>query len=97
MLCYICAVKNSPRCCAICQLGRWVVLKTTQPTYNPENQLLTTLYSLLTNNYLKRLKATTNPAVITERILISFIRILSEGPEVSFIGSPRVSPVTAAL
>ena len=36
-------------------------------------------------------------AKTTEMIAISFIRMLSAGPDVSLRGSPTVSPVTAAL
>jgi len=36
-------------------------------------------------------------AKTSEMIAMSFINMLSEGPEVSFIGSPTVSPITAAL
>ena len=36
-------------------------------------------------------------AKTTERMAMSFIRMLSAGPDVSLSGSPTVSPVTAAL
>lgn len=36
-------------------------------------------------------------AKMSDRIAISFIKMLREGPEVSFNGSPTVSPTTAAL
>lgn len=37
-----------------------------------------------------------NPANTREKMAISLIRILSDGPDVSFSGSPTVSPITAA-
>jgi len=36
-------------------------------------------------------------ANINDKIAINLIKILSAGPEVSFKGSPTVSPTTAAL
>lgn len=47
-------------------------------------------------NYI-RLKLTTTAAKTIETIESSLIRILIDGPEVSFSGSPTVSPTTAAL
>ena len=44
-----------------------------------------------------RLKLTTTAAKTIETIESSLIRILIDGPEVSFSGSPTVSPTTAAL
>jgi hypothetical protein len=38
-----------------------------------------------------------NSQKTNERMAISLIKILREGPEVSFKGSPTVSPMTAAL
>lgn len=37
------------------------------------------------------------PAKTSEKIALSFTKIFSEGPDVSFRGSPTVSPITAAL
>lgn len=36
-------------------------------------------------------------AKTSDSTAMSLIRILSDGPEVSFSGSPMVSPITAAL
>jgi hypothetical protein len=33
----------------------------------------------------------------SEMMAMSFMRMLRDGPDVSFIGSPTVSPITAAL
>ena len=38
-----------------------------------------------------------NLAKTKDKIAISFTRIFNAGPDVSFIGSPTVSPMTAAL
>lgn len=40
--------------------------------------------------------ATVTPAITIETMLMSFIRMLSDGPEVSLKGSPTVSPTTVA-
>ena len=40
---------------------------------------------------------TTKPATTIEIILINFINIFKDGPDVSFKGSPTVSPTTPAL
>ena len=40
---------------------------------------------------------TVSPAITIDTILISFIRMLSDGPDVSLNGSPTVSPTTVAL
>lgn len=37
------------------------------------------------------------PANTKEKIALNLMRIFKEGPEVSFRGSPTVSPITAAL
>ena len=42
-------------------------------------------------------KVTVSPAITTETIVISLIRIFKEGPDVSLNGSPTVSPTTPAL
>jgi hypothetical protein len=47
--------------------------------------------------YPNKLKATVNPDITTETIVISLIKIFNEGPEVSLKGSPTVSPTTLAL
>ncbi len=51
----------------------------------------------LKNTYYKILNATVKPAITIATILISLIRIFSDGPEVSLNGSPTVSPTTVAL
>jgi hypothetical protein len=43
-----------------------------------------------------KLRVTVKPAITTETMVISLIRILSEGPDVSLKGSPTVSPTTPA-
>ena len=43
------------------------------------------------------IQATINGTKITATIVISLMRILRLGPEVSLKGSPTVSPITAAL
>merc|ERR1719231_1754899 len=54
-----------------------------------------------TTQYVLKVKqtecATKNGAKTSEMIAISFMRMLSAGPDVSLSGSPTVSPVTAAL
>ncbi len=57
---------------------------------------VTSHQSPVTRHYIKEVASVT-PTTTMETMLISFIRILSEGPEVSLNGSPTVSPVTAAL
>jgi hypothetical protein len=47
--------------------------------------------------YPKILNATVTPAITTETIDISLIRIFIEGPHVSLNGSPTVSPTILAL
>lgn len=42
-------------------------------------------------------QATVTPAITMATMLISFIKIFKDGPEVSLNGSPTVSPITAAL
>lgn len=44
-----------------------------------------------------RLQATVSPAMTIATMLISLIRMLRLGPEVSLNGSPTVSPTTVAL
>jgi len=44
-----------------------------------------------------RPNVTVRPAITTETMVISLIRMLREGPEVSLNGSPTVSPTTPAL
>ena len=43
------------------------------------------------------IQATVNPAITILTIDISFMRMLSDGPEVSLNGSPTVSPTMVAL
>ena len=45
----------------------------------------------------KKLHATVSPAMTMDTILISLMRMLRLGPEVSLNGSPTVSPTTVAL
>lgn len=57
-------------------------------------------YDLLNNNLVNHLTGWTCANLlpkIKEMIAINFIRMLRAGPEVSFNGSPTVSPTTAAL
>ena len=44
-----------------------------------------------------RWNETVSPATTIETMLISLIRMLSDGPAVSLNGSPTVSPTTVAL
>ncbi len=48
-------------------------------------------------SYQNKLHATVSPAITIATMLISLIRILRLGPEVSLNGSPTVSPTTVAL
>ena len=43
------------------------------------------------------LKTTLRPAVTMDTMLMSLMRILREGPEVSLKGSPTVSPTTVPM
>lgn len=56
------------------------------------------LFHLLTRFYgYIKLNAQVTPAITIATILISLIKILRLGPEVSLNGSPTVSPITVAL
>ena len=68
--------------------------------YVPSSNYLTiyVFYSIgKLNKPLPSLIAQKYSANTKEIIAINFMRILREGPEVSFMGSPTVSPTTAAL
>ena len=47
--------------------------------------------------FVEQAQATVSPAITMATMLISLIRILRLGPEVSLNGSPTVSPTTVAL
>ena len=49
------------------------------------------------SRFYSRCTATISPANTMDTILVSFMRMLMDGPEVSLNGSPTVSPMTAAL
>lgn len=57
------------------------------------------LFGLLLYRYLKRIPpcVAKKGAKTRDSTAMSLIRILREGPDVSFRGSPMVSPITAAL
>ena len=59
-----------------------------------ESDIETTVAS---NTIISPAKSASTGAITRAIIDISFIMMFSDGPAVSFIGSPTVSPTTAAL
>ena len=82
--------------------GVWGVSKIRIPIVSPASPILISPhYYIILSSYhhitYNKLHATVNPAITIETMLINFIKILRDGPDVSLKGSPTVSPTTVAL